>query len=316
MNSTTAATAPAPAATATAASRRRPGARSVLRRAGLAVLPALMASTMLAPTAGAMRITEPSLDDGGTTSTGTTSGTSTTSCGPTNSTRYRVTVQRFRVTSATYDDPFQWDGKGDEVMLRYKNVKLAADGRVLANYGANTTVQMGDRNGYEFREKAGSLSNMGGLRAGDVHTTNKVLWEGDLRPGEAVVITPTIWEWDGGGNGVTAWSDWASKLASRLSSRAGELFDDDVVRWITLADIGLSGLASMPIGSSGDKAIGSRDSSTGTSFTPEMLVLDHASATEIVNSNPIGEGQCVVGVDYVGTNNHGAYTLYLKVERV
>jgi hypothetical protein len=297
----------------------RPGLRSTPRsmfcRVAAMAVPALLAATTMAPAAGAMRIREPLPDDTVVTDSGGGTASSTSGCGPEASNRYRVTLQKFRVTSQTYDHFLQLDGAGDEVFVSYKNVKLAADGRVLANLGTNTTVTMGDINGYPLREKAGTASRTGGLRSGDVHTTNKVLWEGTLGADEVVVITPTIWEWDGGGDGFSAWSSWASQLASRLSSRAGEIFGEEVGNWIDLADIGLAGVASLPVGSAGDKPIGTVDGSGGSSFTPQMLVLDQASVAEFMSSNPIGEGPCVVGIEYAGSNDHGRYTLHLKIER-
>lgn len=280
--------------------------RTILRVAAMAVAAALsVGATATSALALPGEPIDPTLEPSPSPSPSSTS----TSTG-----RYRVTLEKFRVTSQTYDNFFQTDGKGDEVFASFKNVMLDRTGRIIAQ-GENTTVTMGDRNGFPTREQAGSASSMGGLRAGDVHYTRKLLWEGPLGNGETTVVSPVLWEWDGGGDGFREWTSWASRLATRLNSASNTLLDPNTKAIISLVDLGLASVADMPVGSAGDKPIGSITANGTTSFVPQMLNLDQATAEYIINNNVVGEGQGVISIRYAGSNDHGTYTLYLRVAR-
>lgn len=299
--------------------------RSIIRVAASVAVAAI--SLAVAAPAQALMRSDPGGDldagggGGGTTTSTSTTGTVRGECpafsgGSTTGSSYRVSLAGFYAKTQTYDNAFQTDGKGDEVFLSYRNVVVAADGAVLAD-GENVTGTMGDTNGFSYREKAGTLSSLGGIRSDDCHRTNRILWQGPLASGQKAVISPTMWEWDGGGDGFAAWAGWSSELAGRLSSEAETLFDPLTGTVISLVDIGLSAVASMPIGAAGDKQVGSRDNPDGTkTFQPKLVTFDRAGADYLIANNAYGMGAGIVPVSYFGTNDHGLYTLYLRVERV
>ncbi|MDQ6783499.1 MAG: hypothetical protein M3063_08675 [Actinomycetota bacterium] len=225
---------------------------------------------------------------------------------------YRVSLAGFYVKTQTYDTILQTDGKGDEVFLSYKNVTMDSAGNVLTQ-GDNVTATMGDTNGFAYREKAGSLSDLGGLQSEDCHHSTKTLWDGPLAAGQKAFITPVMWEWDGGGDAWGTWTNWASQLAGRVASKAS-MFGPGAANVISLVDIGLAGVASMPVGTAGDKQIGTVEDSTGRNFTPKMLTFDRTGADYVINNDAYGMGKGIVPVSYFGSNDNGLYTLYLRVQ--
>lgn len=131
--------------------------------------------------------------------------------------RYRVSVNGFRVMAETWDDALQWDGKRDEVFISSQVAVVDKSGNQLFSNQPTSPV-MGDTWGQNGRIQAGSGGDRGGLRTGDSFPSNTpwrravpldedrdwpptVIWEGELVSGENVaLITPTIWEWDPGGD--------------------------------------------------------------------------------------------------------------------
>jgi hypothetical protein len=84
---------------------------------------------------------------------------------------YRVSINGFSVNSQTWDDALQWDGKGDEIYLRTKVVKLNRAGASLYE-SESLSATMGDTQGYAGRVQAGSLKDNGGLRTDDKFPTD------------------------------------------------------------------------------------------------------------------------------------------------
>ncbi|NUO64074.1 MAG: hypothetical protein HOQ11_17135 [Gemmatimonadaceae bacterium] len=114
--------------------------------------------------------------------------------------KYRVSITGFTVNHETEDDMLQRDGKGDEVYFSVQVLRTKADG-TLDTYPLTSrlveSAVYGDRNGFPNRVAAGSRSDQGGLQTGDRVTLPSpiVLFEGALSGG--LLVTPTIWEWDG-----------------------------------------------------------------------------------------------------------------------
>jgi hypothetical protein len=133
----------------------------------------------------------------------------------------RVAINGFVCDRETIDHVLEMDGKGDEIYFTWS---VAANG----SRTANTSRTYGDRNGNPGRIKAGSRSDQGGIRSGDVVPfrlgpmpglppgfplqlpvplpawSSKaadgfpiVIWQGDVGPGDRVKIAPLIWEGDG-----------------------------------------------------------------------------------------------------------------------
>ena len=119
--------------------------------------------------------------------------------------RYRVSLTGFTVQAQTYDNFLQIDGKGDEVYLATQVMQLDTASRLLViSNEVQTSKIYGDVNGFIYRIKAGTAGGTGGLaNANDVPAPSgtsgfpMVLWEGELAQNRgAVVVVPTIWEWD------------------------------------------------------------------------------------------------------------------------
>ena len=114
--------------------------------------------------------------------------------------KYRVSVVGFTVNHQTDDDMLQLDGKGDEVFLSVVVlVPREVGGDLNFWQGGSRLIEsevIGDRNGFPSRIRAGSLSDQGGLKTGDVVRLPQPveLWEGPLSG--PIVVIPTIWEWD------------------------------------------------------------------------------------------------------------------------
>lgn len=126
--------------------------------------------------------------------------------------RYRVTLNGFTANRQSNDTPFQTDGKGDEIYFATWVAVLDTAAERMAEHWIVRSREMGDVNGFAKRVKMGGASDRGGIRTGDRHPSPApfhrvgrsaadslpmVLWEGALVPGRsAVVLTPTVWEWD------------------------------------------------------------------------------------------------------------------------
>ena len=129
---------------------------------------------------------------------------------------YRVTLNGFRVNHETFDTAFETDGKGDEVFIISEAGSIDRTASVSHRVSRKSKTY-GDINGFPERVQAGSRSDKGGLKTGDcapnrdlsqprpagMSTFNDdfpmLLWQGNLYSGtwsNAVVIMPTIWEWD------------------------------------------------------------------------------------------------------------------------
>jgi hypothetical protein len=144
--------------------------------------------------------------------------------------RFRVTLDGFTCDRETWDTVLQTDGKGDEIFI-------VADVQVIDRDRAHPaqrikTPTYGDTNGFPQRIRAGSRSDLGGIRTGDSVPMNSpwnrpataltrdrlplVLWEGTLTDGwNSVVIVPTVWEEDSG--------DWLAGGYAAATGAVGSL---------------------------------------------------------------------------------------------
>lgn len=126
--------------------------------------------------------------------------------------RYRITLNGFQVVSPT-KEVITFDGAGNEVFaIAYARTFDRTTGAVL-NEGSIESAVHGDTEGFAGRVRAGSAKATGGLLQGDRFPTMTpwqgansastvtfplLVWEGPLTDGkEVVVVTPTIWEWQG-----------------------------------------------------------------------------------------------------------------------
>ena len=124
---------------------------------------------------------------------------------------YRVTLLGFQCDEQTDDDILERDGRGDEVYLlvhtakynrsgvpeethRYRTVLMGANLHrvdqnrlVLGNLGEDGGIG----NGFRYLPARNPVARYNGL------TLPMVVYEGRIDEGTALMIVPTIWEWDG-----------------------------------------------------------------------------------------------------------------------
>jgi hypothetical protein len=163
---------------------------------------------------------------------------------------YLVTVTGLRAYQASQDDPLSRDGRGDEVYAAAAVRRYDRQTGTIAESFIKKTASYGDGALFPQRIQAGSASGTGGLQDGDPVPAGPMvaartqpaqdaqfpwrLWEGTLTDGaEALIITPSIWEQDGGftptvfeawrGDGTgfyTQWTQQQQALDAQLFSRA------------------------------------------------------------------------------------------------
>ena len=257
--------------------------------------------------------------------------------------RFRVTINGFKVLAETWDDILEWDGKRDEVLVSTSVTMLDKDGKELFQNQPTSPV-MGDTRNLPGRVRAGSASTEGGLMTGDSFPTATPwyrssvdpnqdwppmsVWEGDLVSGENVaVITPTIWEWDPGGNAFVGWIQWANSTTQKLGAKAKELLGASGASVVDAVSLGLGVAVTLldvggPVGVPGSRPIGMKPDpadANGTTFVfnPWTLALSYEKAELIANSEPSGRGKGILTIRYIEHPYfRGDYVLYVQVERV
>lgn len=108
---------------------------------------------------------------------------------------FRVTVRGFRVVRESSDDMLQRDGRGDEIYIRGDVFAFDLSARAPAGLIV-TTERIWERvTGSSYPTADPATGRGGDPRPRDLPL---VIWEGELtQRADAVVIVPTIWEWDG-----------------------------------------------------------------------------------------------------------------------
>lgn len=136
--------------------------------------------------------------------------------------RYRIVANGFRVLHETKDDILSRDGKGDEVYGAFAMFHYNRHTGALLDRDLRRTSIIGDVWNFPGRIKGGSWSATGGFRAGDAFPSSGdpfvrhapptrdtfpfLIWDGPLtNDRDAVIILPTIWEYDGGSAAYDQW---------------------------------------------------------------------------------------------------------------
>jgi len=280
--------------------------------------------------------------------------------------RYRVSVLGFRVNEATTDDPLQIDGKGDEVYIAVAVGEYSLPGgEMVKSYPIVPSPVFGDKNGFETasnRVLAGSVGPTGGLRTGDVYPSPDpvnsgripttfdmpyLVWEGELASNEnALVITPTIWEWDN--NATTQYKYWLSGNNDEYrhtSILPGKLDDPDVLEALKGSAITAINKINDAIGfyrthffsggwfsgAGGDRPIGIKScqwmegsipAAVWLCFADQVWVplskdlIDKELAAQRSGTLPVGVLALQFDDESQSVDLPGNYTLYLKVERM
>ncbi len=134
--------------------------------------------------------------------------------------RFNVVVTGFTVNNQTDDDPWQSDGKGDEVFVSVAVASKSASGTTTTLF---ESPDFGDTNGQPGRVLAGSASSLGGLLTGNTVSFNgsqvMLLFTGTIAEKEsAVLVVPTIWEVDNNRSFYGSWVTLASPPTGKLHS--------------------------------------------------------------------------------------------------
>ena len=147
--------------------------------------------------------------------------------------RFRVTLNGVTVQRQTYDHALEVDGKGDEIYFAAYVAVIDTGSANMVEHWVVRSRDMGDQNGYPDRVRLGMASGKGGIRTGNRHpmpspfrrvgalstdSLPMVLWEGSLVPGRsAVVLAPTVWEWDDNPELLGYWAVSRGALIDRLT---------------------------------------------------------------------------------------------------
>lgn len=271
-------------------------------------------------------------------------------------TKYRVVANGFRVVHATYDDMLQRDGKGDEVFGAFMMFHINRASSQVLDRDLRHTLVHGDVNGQSGRVQAGTASSMGGLVTGDffpavtdpsqrygAQPTDTqfpfLVWQGTLTDQQdAVIIFPTLWEWDGNSQGYDQWY-------SNEMTQAPNILTDPVVRQSLssptiqlIAPAGSTGVAGGPAISVGqvvamanldlqavllagsfDRPIGVMGLSTAPKLPRRAIVLTREKIETTLGLKPSASSgiMAVALVDAPWIPDlQGSYVLYLQVERI
>lgn len=260
--------------------------------------------------------------------------------------RFRVTINGFIAYQQTWDDALQRDGKDDEVFLLSETRLLSRVNDILeiSPLPEARSIQLGDIQGFETRRlRAGSASDLGGIRSGDRVPVDMpwarhrepggnglpfIIWEGELTADRtAAMIVPTIWEWDGGDTPLafilrTLLDGWAGGGSTRgmpelpagrpgasLLKRLSEVqIGRDVVGTNVTYDASV-------VGWGGNRPIGMWFSAGSYMFDPWVLYLTHERALA-ASQTDYGRGRGVIEVIYEDAADlRGRYTLFVQIEQ-
>jgi hypothetical protein len=245
--------------------------------------------------------------------------------------RYRVTMFAFEVNTQTTEG-VALDGFGDEVYLA---AFVATQNIATGTWGPKGAVRsliFGDVNGASNRVLAGTASSQGGLKTGDVFpvgggaaapappNANQVplpLWEGILADDvDLVLIAPSIWESDG--NDVN-YTDWKSRVDAGLTNTVQSSAIELEIRAAGITAVTSSEITSPVSGPVVDHPIGM---SSTIAYRQRYFALTRKkiegvlSQTQTIGGLAPGVIALSVRDQATSTNFGGAYTVYLRVERL
>lgn len=243
---------------------------------------------------------------------------------------YRITVNGFIVKSQTKDHQFEDDGKGDEVYVDIRTKVIDKDGNEKDNW-QNTTATMGDTNRQVGRVQAGSaFGKKGGIVKGD-NIPGAKPWAllGDPTPDQLplnggtitltegqdkALITPTIWEWDGGSDLFTQFTHWFDKAAENVPAEA---LGPAAAAAKKASSMNLGEHLSSLFGVAGDRPVGIHSQNRdGYAFDPQVISLDYAVA-EMISASDTGKGLGVRLLTFKDAPQfEGHYELFYQVTKV
>jgi hypothetical protein len=251
--------------------------------------------------------------------------------------KYRIRLIGFRSNLQTYDDPLNRDGWGDEIFtstfvtLIDRSTLAVLDSRLVTSKTYGSPGSWPNRAGVATGIVAGTnvpadldaqlQSNAPGLN--DLHPQQ--LWQGVLDASQAIVLLPSVWEWDGDAKGFQYWSinerrliaDDTTKAAIAAGdwhlrrSRQSVLFHEDryIRQWANPGHIAIDAGQDRPVGLMRNP------------YYPSYMVFTR-EAIEALLASTVGAAPGVVEVRLIDGENPGErilggdYSLFLKIERV
>jgi hypothetical protein len=236
--------------------------------------------------------------------------------------RFQIVVLGWRCVRATHDHAGQVDGKGDEVFI-----VVRLQGPQENSPTVIRTKTMGDVNDLAGRIKAGSRSDLGGIKDGDQYPAAPfeqreafapedvplLVWEGELREGQpGVAVELAIWEDDMGG--AVAWQQFLNALGSPTAKdalRSLPVYQTRDVQ-VKVDASGLGELFKTIFGVAKDRPIGK----------PKGFTFTHGAINELLKSpaaNDVPTG--VVALTFRDSDvpeyqNNGEYIVWLQVRPV
>lgn len=261
--------------------------------------------------------------------------------------RFRITINGFTCNHHTLDDAAQRDGVDDEIFVR-ADLSLYDRSTNRNQPGAESRV-MGDSNGRPDRIRAGSGHNIfggnGGFKDGDSFPTTTpwlrtvapqgdrpplFVWEGQLaRDDNALVLIPSIWEWDDGPTTLhdtewtrsiaNTWTSISSDVQRIIARRGGS--DPGSIRaslrtLFNNVALGKSLLGPF-FGGPTHRPVGMDDRGDRYGYQPEALVLTYDAADRIARTVTPGRGAGIIQLNFTDHPDlQGNYTLFIQVERV
>jgi len=268
---------------------------------------------------------------------------------------YAVTLNGFTVNHATADDALRRDGTGDEVYLQSPtSLRFDSRGNAISSAIGGFSIVYGERRSPDERGRyqAGNATPNGGFQTGDNFPASApwrrdgatsrglvipyVFYEGAVRPGELLIIIPSLWEWDNSDNRLNDrnttqdYLDMLRDLRSHVSSALSqEGYEEYVRRELsgggvpvvkTFSELGLARTLEIELGafSPGNRPIGmrlQRDHTDRPVFDPQVIFLTSEAAEYMTRNNAFRLGPGVMPLRYRDdVDLEGDYTLYLQTD--
>jgi len=247
---------------------------------------------------------------------------------------YAFYLTGFQVQQQTEDHALNVDGWGDEVFITMDVVETAPGGKKMGVSGRLPAVgNFGDRSRAENVIKAGTANpnGTGGLKNVDTYFGTPFpyrVWCGQLVEGQTnVVITSTIWEWDGtAGASFYDWMAWIKKHNTDLQQedvvKAGAAMNANFGMYMqagaVLTAAGAQGLLELKgvLGVAKDRPIGMAGDG---SFAPRAVILTYDIAVKALSQAWFGDPAGTFSIAYrepSGWPLNGWYTLKGRIQPI
>jgi hypothetical protein len=260
--------------------------------------------------------------------------------GPSNSARFRVTINGFKVLRQSSDDSLERDGRGDEVFF-LSQWRTTEGGRTLRSSEMLRSRVMGDINGRSDRVQAGSARPgafasgvVGGLLSGNAFPNDPsvlsgaptadrapmLLFDGELTASQVLVVVPTIWEQDGPDDILTSIGRIFNPVLDNgaRSVAPAPQYPGLLGRILaTEGDLGRDVRVGLGIfGDPHDRPIGMQLGRDNYFFQPQRLRFSFADAEEASRTR-FGYGDGVIPITYTDADAlQGNYTIFVQIQRL